>query len=208
MSHTLYCPRCGHPTQIGNSFCAQCSAPLYAQQPPTSSLPRATSNSSKTALIVIATLFGTCMICGLIGRFTDKSNNSNGSSAVATNSNQSSLTPTPTPAPLTSAEKLTKAKQMITDDASAESLGQAIDMLRSIPKEAKEYKEAQPLSDKTTKRWARLAAEKLLLGPKPENSAWNGEVLCVDKYLKETLNDYEDAEYLEWSPVVRTRGFK
>lgn len=75
--------------------------------------------------------------------------------------------------------------------------------MRTIPKEAKECKEAKPLLDKTAKRWARFAAEELVLGRKPENSGWNGKVACVDRYLKSTLNDYDSSEYLEWSPVTR-----
>lgn len=111
--------------------------------------------------------------------------------------------PTPAPTPLPAAEVLERAKALAGEGASREELGRAVDMLGTIPKEAKEYKAAQPLLEKTRKRWARLAAEELVLGPKPENSGWNGKVHCVDLYLKKTLNDYGSSEYLEWSPVVR-----
>ena len=40
-------------------------------------------------------------------------------------------------------------------------------------------------------------------GAKPENSSWDGSVQCVDRYLRETLNDYQSAEYVEWSPVTK-----
>jgi hypothetical protein len=125
----------------------------------------------------------------------------------ATAAAKSASTPQPTPSPeqtpLPPAEILTRAKGLIYEGASKDSLGQAVDMLRSIPREAKEYKAAQPLLEKTMKRWARLAAEELVLGPKPDGGGWNGKVHCVDQYLKSNLNDYESSEYLEWSPVTR-----
>ena len=40
------------------------------------------------------------------------------------------------------------------------------------------------------------------IGPKPQQSAMNGSVEVVDRYLRETLNDYQSAEYVEWSPVT------
>jgi hypothetical protein len=36
-------------------------------------------------------------------------------------------------------------------------------------------------------------------GPLPLLSPWDGEVYCVDEYLKQVLNDYESAEYLQWT---------
>jgi hypothetical protein len=113
------------------------------------------------------------------------------------------MTPTPTPTPSSPTEALARAKHLADEGASRADLGQAVDMLSNIPKGAKEYKEAQSLLEPTRKRWARLAAEEIVLGPKPENAGWNGKVYCVDHYLKRTLNDYDSAEYLEWSPVTR-----
>lgn len=102
------------------------------------------------------------------------------------------------------AEALAKAKQLTAADASKEQLFEAQNLLRSIPEKAKEHREAKALLDKTIKRSSRMMAEDLVLGPKPDNAGWNGKVFCVDHYLKQTLNDYDSSEYLEWSPVVRT----
>jgi hypothetical protein len=43
------------------------------------------------------------------------------------------------------------------------------------------------------------------LGPKPVQLSFNGKVICVDRYLRRTLNNYDDAEYVEWSPVSEVR---
>jgi hypothetical protein len=51
-------------------------------------------------------------------------------------------------------------------------------------------------------RVIRLAAERLLLGDKPQ-SGYNGKVSEVDQYLSKTLNDYDDSEYVEWTPVKK-----
>lgn len=40
------------------------------------------------------------------------------------------------------------------------------------------------------------------IGPKPQQSAMDGSVPVVDRYLRDTLNDYQSAEYVEWSPVT------
>ncbi|MCA1633220.1 MAG: hypothetical protein LC785_06010 [Acidobacteria bacterium] len=40
------------------------------------------------------------------------------------------------------------------------------------------------------------------IGPKPQQSGLDGSVQAVDRYLRETLNDYQSAEYVEWSPVT------
>jgi ribosomal protein S26 len=43
------------------------------------------------------------------------------------------------------------------------------------------------------------------LGPMPKNSEWNGTVPEVDQYLKSHLNDYDSAEYVEWSEVKEVK---
>lgn len=39
-------------------------------------------------------------------------------------------------------------------------------------------------------------------GKEPLASPWDGKVYCVDRYLSSVLNDYNGAEYVEWSPIV------
>ena len=47
-------------------------------------------------------------------------------------------------------------------------------------------------------------AERLVMGPKPHSSEWDGGVQPVKDYLKAVLNDYDSSEFVEWSPVVKT----
>lgn len=42
-----------------------------------------------------------------------------------------------------------------------------------------------------------------IIGEKPFQSSWDGEVLAVKRYLRATLNDYESSEFVEWSPVSK-----
>lgn len=194
MSPTRPCPRCSTPNEPTNQFCARCGSSLATK-------------FFTTGVVVLFVVLGLVAVGSvalfLVVKLNPKSFEPTPPTTTAKALTEASPAPTPTPAPLTPAEILSKAKGMTGEDASKQELGEAADMLRTIPKEAKEYKEAKPLLDKTAKRWARLEAEELVLGPKPENSGWNGKVHCVDSYLKSTLNDYDSSEYLEWSPVTR-----
>ena len=196
MNQTRFCHRCSFPNAESNQFCAQCGNDL---KPPGMFTP-----GIKLLLIGVGVLAlsGVGMI---IAAFNDPKSFAPPPQAAASAKTASTTQPAPTPkpTPLPPAEILTRAKGLTGEGASKESLGQAMDMLRLIPKEAKEYKQAQPLLDKTTKRWARLAAEDFLLGPKPVNSAWDGRVDCADSYLRTHLNDYDSSEYLEWTQVKR-----
>ena len=78
-----------------------------------------------------------------------------------------------------------------------------LDHLRAIPDGAPEAKQARPLQKKVEAQLSKVVTDEGLLGPKPDNNGWDGSVRCVDKYLKQTLNDYDSAEYMEWSPVFR-----
>lgn len=44
-----------------------------------------------------------------------------------------------------------------------------------------------------------------ILGKKPEQSAWGGEVPEVRKYLQRNLNDFDSSEYVDWSPVSEVK---
>jgi hypothetical protein len=110
---------------------------------------------------------------------------------------------TPTPA-LSSAEKLARAKQLSGGEAATEQMKEAAQLLRTIPASDREAKEAQVLEARLREKAARALAEEAVLGPAPENSGWDGSVRCVDRYLKAALNDYDSAEYLEWSKVAKT----
>jgi hypothetical protein len=135
-------------------------------------------------------------------------------SQVSQNSNLKSESVTqaasPTPEILPPSARLKFAKEMLQGTPTETKLDLAVGHLMTIPQDAREFKEAQTLLKKAKslrkaaeEERAKAAAEEALLGPKPENSAWDGTVQCVDKYLKETLNDYDSAEYMEWSPVTK-----
>jgi hypothetical protein len=49
-----------------------------------------------------------------------------------------------------------------------------------------------------------------IIGEKPFQSSWDNEVLCVKRYLRDTLNDYDSSEFLEWSEVgkIQVEGEK
>jgi hypothetical protein len=227
MSSSRFCPQCGKQNPDSNTFCGGCGSSLYPQPaaptplppPPPSSQAQptaeeraaqwgwdkrsSTNQSTKGCLIAAGVVLGLLVLCGIIGSLSDKNKTSSTSQSSSSPQGSGTETPTPTPSPSSPAEALTRAKQLTGTDASRDELGQAVDLLSGIQKGAKEYKEAQSLLEPTRKRWARLAAEAIVLGPKPENSGWGGKVYCVDHYLKRTLNDYDSAEYLEWSPVAR-----
>jgi len=195
------CPRCGAPSRIDNSYCARCGA----------SLPPQPSKKKKVILIIVGVLaLATVWSVAIItARRQDRQ------TAFTTPTPVPSAPAAPTP-PQTASDKLAEGNRLIKFEAS-DKVKEGIEHLRQIPKDAPEYKDAQKLLPQADK-WLRdrLAAEKkkaqeaakeqaelALIGPKPESSAWDGSVRCVDKYLKQVLNDYGSAEYVEWSPVAK-----
>jgi len=58
-------------------------------------------------------------------------------------------------------------------------------------------KEAKTIHD----RKVQLKNAEQELGPKPQNSAWDGSVRCVKEYLEQTLDDPSSVEYVSWSAV-------
>ncbi|HEX7998964.1 MAG TPA: hypothetical protein VF528_11295 [Pyrinomonadaceae bacterium] len=114
-------------------------------------------------------------------------------------------TPTPTPVTVSPAEKLSQAKPLATGLSSKEDLIKAADLLKTIPSESPEHKEAQPILKFAEERIAKLNAEDAIIGPSPDVNPLTGTVRPVDKYLQNVLNDYSDSEYVAWSPVIRTQ---
>lgn len=56
------------------------------------------------------------------------------------------------------------------------------------------------------RRREREAAEKAAQEVRVENSAFDGAVPQVVAYLKQTLRDFDSAEWIEWSPVEKVSG--
>lgn len=117
--------------------------------------------------------------------------------------------PTPSPTPITDfAElKVKTEKELIRDDdiPDIKALEQLIGWLEAIPKSSPSYKEAQGVLKRAKVKLELWKTEVDLLGPRPENSKFDGSVDVVDKYLKAVLNDYHNSEYVSWSPVAKVK---
>lgn len=215
-TQTFYCPRCKVIVNNNNRFCANCGV-AFAQttlqqtnqqftQPLTKQIKR---KNDLMGLWIALGIVGFCGVCGFLGFLQDK--NKSGIDLKGTNANlnaniSSNIQATPTPAS-TFADLKTKSESLLkrdNDDISdIKEFDDLMQPLRNIPKVSKDYKEAQILNKKLIDKSAVILAEKLVLGPKPENSAWDGSVLAADRYLKEALNDYSSSEYLSWTTVVK-----
>ena len=133
----------------------------------------------------------------------------NESAKVSTNNVNTNVNATPTPE-LTFADlkkhsdTLLAIPQATYEDADINEFDPVLRGLQAIPKESKDFKESQALFKKVSEKVAEIAAERIVLGPKPKNSEWDGSVLPVKEYLQAVLNDYNSSEFVEWSPVVKT----
>lgn len=65
-------------------------------------------------------------------------------------------------------------------------------------KRDREQRIAREKQEREAEKARKLAS---LLGKKPENSAWDGSVHTVKRYLKDNLKDPDSVQYIEWSPV-------
>ena len=191
------CPRCQTANAAEARFCSKCGLPLIQQPPP----PARPANNTKAVWITVGILvavFGSCGICGVIGKLSDNSTKRRVANSTATSSTSPTVvaSPTATPKP-TFAELQQRAEPLlrldkeeyVRDDLGA--FDAVIGPLREIPKDAKEYAAAQALIKKLIDKSARITAEILVLGPKPKNSEWDGRVDPVVDYLKNNLNDYD-----------------
>lgn len=216
-SQIFQCSRCGNPTNAGSRFCSNCGqqvTPYIQQAFQHTNLPR---KNSFSALWIVAGILGLCVLCGVIGGISEKLDKNKQNSATlksesnqATNANSQAI-PTATP-PLTFAELKAKAQPFLKMPTQSQSEFTKDDLkpfddlmkpLREIPKEAKEYKEAQALLKQLIDKSSVIGAEIVVLGPKPGNSSWDGNVKPAQDYLKVTLKDYDSSEYLEWKQVTK-----
>lgn len=201
------CPRCQAANAVGVRFCSNCGV-AYAVPASTASPQPVKKQSFPGWAIALIASVGLCGVCGIVGSLTNLDKNKPMVQQSKPSVNQATPFPTPTPKP-TFAELKFKGDDLLKfskNEYEKEDLKPFDDlnsMLREIPKDAKEYKEAQILIKKLIDKSAPIAAEILVLGPKPRNSEWDGRVDPVVEYLKDNLNDYEDSEWLEWSPVTK-----
>jgi len=208
------CPRCKAANAIGTRFCSNCGLPFQQPAAPASIPTPKKSNSLLITLGVLFGVFGLCALCGIIGNLNNKNSNSkvaiksDGSNSDANTQPVVAPSPTATPKPAfvelqQQGEALLELKkdEYVRDDL--KEFDAVMQPLREIPKEAKEYRQAQALNKKLIDKSARIGAELLVLGPKPKSSEWDGRVDAVVKYLRRNLNDYDSSEFVEWSPVTK-----
>lgn len=72
--------------------------------------------------------------------------------------------------------------------------------LRDIPKEDKNYKEAQKLHKKLIDKTAPIAAEIVVLGARPSEIELK---IAFNHYLRSRLNDYDSSEYVNYTPAQK-----
>lgn len=218
----LLCPRCSTQIPAQSRFCNSCGLPLTGhavaqsvmqrpRQPHASVSPRKKSiGLGVTAGIALLSVLGVCGLCGLAGSLTGPPANrkpvvedvNRPISSTPSNALPANATPAKPPsfAELKSkGDKLLKQEKGDFDTRGFDEVSEALDQ---IPKDSKDYAEAQTLKKKLGQKGATILAEKLVLGPKPINSAWDGSVREADHYLREVLNDYHNSEYLGWTQVA------
>lgn len=183
----MKCVNCGFDQTIEGIFCSQCGAKV---EPPRKS-------NALLWVICLAVIFG-CGGLNFIGSLFRSTDNK--SRQIAAINPQPSPSPTPTPA-LSSSEHLAEAKRMISLDYRKERYEKAIKHLSAIPDSAKESREAQAVLKKASQRF--LLEESA--GEPPFRSSYDGKVMCVDSYLRQTLNDYDSAEYIEWGAPEKVK---
>lgn len=200
----IQCPQCNQVQNASAQFCNHCGVKFVVQPIKKAGI--------GLPVVVVLIVIGFCALCGLIGTIADKNKTSNTMpTALSSNSAEKQTTATPLPSPLTFAELKAKTNELLKfqkDEYVAEDLQQfdnVMQPLRAIPKESKDYKEAQVLIKKLIDKTAPIGAEIVVLGPKPKNSPYDGRVDAVVTYLKANLNDYDDSEWLEWSPVIKMK---
>jgi hypothetical protein len=198
------CPRCNAQNQNGVRFCSNCGI-AFTYAPPTQQQPIKRKNSISVPLIVIGCVLGMCVFCGIIGKLSGNKSQQNTSQPQTVAS-----TPAPTAAPpLAFAEIKTKSERLLSisqenyETVNLDEFETVIKPLREMPKDSRDYKPAQALLKKLIDKSSVVAAERIVLGEKPAQSGWDGDVLPVKQYLRATLNDYDSSEFVEWSPVTK-----
>lgn len=198
----MRCPRCQIENPPNGAFCSSCGFAF-------ASVKRKNSISTPIViLIVVASLCGICGIIGGIGAIVDEikkpkiaQSNANTSEAPIV-----AATPTPSPTPVSFADLKSKTDELVKfekDEYQTSDLTQfdnVVKALREIPKEAKDFKQAQALIKKLIEKSSRIGAEIVVLGPKPSE----GDLyVAFNRYLRTRLNDYDSSEYVKYSPAYK-----
>jgi hypothetical protein len=197
----IQCPQCKIVNAPDARFCKNCGAAFAL-------LPVKTNNNSIKPLFWLLGLLGLALFIGGVGIINESSNDKAQVASQANFAPQTiqTATPLPTLAELKSeTDRLLKLNIDDYDFADLKPFDKQLDLLRAVPKESKDYAQAQAMFKKLIKKTAPVAAANALLGAKPESSTYDGRVEPVVRYLKATMNDYEDSEWIEWSPVFKLK---
>jgi hypothetical protein len=202
------CPQCGAANNNDAIFCSTCgySAPS-AITPPVANTTKAKPFPlyAKHIAVVGVALIG--LVAAIEVSSLRKDAKERETARLVTPAPSLSPAPAPTPAPkptptVTFAELKTKYDPLLkferTEYASSD-LGQfdeAMTSLREIPKESKDYKQAQILLKKLIDKSAAISAEILVLGEKPSDAELH---TAFNRYLRPRLNDYSSSEYVNYT---------
>jgi hypothetical protein len=215
------CPRCGAINKSPTNFCSNCGIQILQ----TPKKPKFFDGLTKQNLLIIGLTVVFCLGLGLLAMIGNALNGKQAKPSdnlykppatqgmlgteAGTKVDAHPTEPPPTPKP-TFAELKSKSQPLLSLSTESEytiedlkPFDEVMNSLREIPKDAKEYKEAQVLLKKLIDKSALLSAEILVLGEKPKSSGWDGRVQPVVSYLRKTLNDYDSSEFVEWSPVAK-----
>lgn len=186
LSANHLCFRCKAPLEQNRPFCGNCGI-----QQPRLSLPMPKKKGSSALGIIIIVLIGLLFASGILYVFLEEiqKQKKDKQQPMVVNA---MVTPTVMPE-LTNDVKLQRAKDLILGSQDETQLNKAKTLISSIPKEAKEYKEAQKQSAIIAVHLMELA----LIGERPTTAP-------ARAYLRNNLNDYDSSEFIEWSPVSKT----
>lgn len=194
----MKCPRCKIENQPNSAFCSSCGFAF------TSTKRKNTISTPIGILIAVISICGLCGIIGGIGALFDI-NKPQETTQIKSNSNNialATLTPTPVPTPISIAELKTKTDQLLKfekDEYESSDLAQFDEVmkpLKEIPKDSKDYKQAQSLLKKLIDKSSRIGAEIVVLGKKPSESEL---YVAFNRYLRPRLNDYSSSEYVNYT---------
>lgn len=209
----MYCNHCGSQQDVqGARFCNACggalptiqSAPMPATPitpiPGSQRQPRSEGFTLKQVLVgVVVSLAGLLIFIQAAGAFLDRVKTPEKSQDAAVEPSPSpSATATPNISP---AEHLAEAKKLIHGEYDKENYEAAVKHLSAIPSTARESKQADALTKKVAKTFLYEEAA----GDRPQTWSYDGRTMCVDRYLKRALNDYDSAEYVQWGEPEKVR---
>ena len=132
-------------------------------------------------------------------KIAQNNSNTGGDSIVA-------VTQTPSPTPILFADLKSKTDELVKferDQYKTSDLTQFDDVVKSlgeVPKESKDFKQAQVLIKKLIDKSSRIGAEIIVLGPKPDKGDLH---VAFNHYLKTRLNDYDSSEYVSYTSAYK-----